>query len=240
MFLERARDPSVVANVYRAAPMKMYLPPPGTKPSRRGVLKKGLLGGALLALGGGGFLFTRKSVEVDLPGDGLLVLTPREFAILTALSWRMIAKRDGFPGVEDLQVARGCDRILSLVDATALTETKQLLMLLENALPNFLFGRRAKTFSTMSTDEQDAVLAEWQTSRITLRRTGFTALRGLVLAAYFQSDKTWAAVGYPGPLPGIHDPNAPVWKGGGVERPVGNGTFRDVAVQPAVVDGGTP
>ncbi len=44
-------------------------------------------------------------------------------------------------------------------------------------------------------------------------------------------------------LPGVmgnFDPNAPVWKGGGVERPVGNGTFHEVAPQPAAVDGGTP
>lgn len=219
--------------------MKMYLPPPGQKPTRRGVLRKGLLGGALLALGGGAFLFTRKSVEVDLPADGLLVLTPREYAIVSALAWRLVPRREGFPSVETVQVARACDRILSLVDATALEETKQLLMLLENALPNFLLGRRLSTFTTMSTDAQDAVLTEWQTSRITLRRTGYTALRGLVMAGYFSSQATWAAIGYPGPLAGIHDPEAPVWRGGGAERPIGNGTFRDEPVAPAV-DGGTP
>jgi hypothetical protein len=217
--------------------MKMYLPPPGSKPTRRGFLKKGLVGGALLALGGGAFLFTRKSVSVEPPADGLKVLTEREFAVLTALSYRLVPRREGFPGVEVVQVARACDRILSLVDPTALTEMKQLLMLFENALPNFLFGRRASTFSTMSTDDQDAVLDEWQTSRLTVRRTGYTALRGLVMAGYFQSDQTWAGMRYPGPFPGIHDPNAPVWKGGGAERPAGNGTF--VAPAPAV-DGGTP
>lgn len=219
--------------------MKMYLPPPGSKPTRRGFLKKGLLGGALLALGGGAFLFTRKSVAVDPPADGLLALTEREFAVITALSWRLVPKRDGFPSVGDVQVARACDRILALVDPSALTEMKQLLMLLENALPNFLFGRRASTFSTMSTDDQDAVLREWQSSRITVRRTGYTALRGLVMAGYFQSDTTWAGAGYGGPLPGIHDPNAPVWKGADVERPVGNGTFREAAPAHAP-DGGTP
>ncbi|MCA2977829.1 MAG: gluconate 2-dehydrogenase subunit 3 family protein [Myxococcaceae bacterium] len=220
--------------------MKMYLPPPGAAPSRRGVLKKGLIGGALLALGSGAYLFTRKSVEVDPPSDGLLVLSLREFAVVTALAWRLLPRREGFPSVDSLQVARGCDRILTMVDATAVDETKQLLLLLENALPNFLFGGRASTFTKLSTDAQDAVLREWQTSRVTLRRTGYTALRGLVMASYFASEKTWPAVGYPGPLPGIHDPNAPVWKGGGVERPLGNGTFREELLAPADVDGGTP
>jgi hypothetical protein len=217
--------------------MKMYLPPPGAKPARRGVLKKGLIGGALLAVGGGGFLFSRKSVDVELPGDGLQSLTAREFAIVSALSYRLIPHRQGFPTVDSVQVARGCDRILTLVDDTALRETKQLLMLFENALPNFLFGRRPRTFSTMSTDDQDAVLSEWQTSRITLRRTGYSALRSLVMAAYFSSPSTWPAIGYPGPLPGIHDASASVWKGGGVERPIGNGTFRQAMPS---LDGGTP
>lgn len=213
----------------------MYLPPPGAKPTRRGVLKKGLLGGVLLAVGGSVFLATRKSVQVELPSDGLRELTPREFAVVTALAWRLLPKRDGFPSVDAVEVGKNADRIVALLDPSAIKETKQLLMLLENALPNFLFGRRASTFTTMSTDEQDAVLNEWRQSGIALRRTGFTALRSLVNAAYFSSPATWPAVGYPGPPPGIHDPNAPVWKGG--ERPVGNGTFLETE---APRDGGTP
>ncbi len=214
----------------------MYLPPPGARQSRRGVLRKGLFGGALLALGGTGFLASRSSVEVDLPSDGLLVLTPREYAVISAIAWRLIPRKDGFPTVETVQVARQADRILSVVDSTALAETKQLLMLFENALPNFLLGRRPTAFTRMSGDDQDAVLAEWQTSRLTLRRTGFMALRGVIMASYFGSPLTWAAVGYPGPPAGVVDPTAPVWKGAGVERPVGNGTF----VEAPAVDGGAP
>lgn len=219
--------------------MKMYLPPPGAKPTRRGVLKKGLLGGVLLAVGGSAFLATRKSVQVEVPPDGLRELSPREFAVVTALAWRLVPKREGFPSVDVVEVGKNADRIVALLDPTAIKETKQLLLLLENALPNFLFGRRAQTFTTMSTDEQDAVLDEWRQSGITLRRTGFTALRSLVNAAYFSSPLTWPAIGYPGPLPGIHDPNAPVWKGGGAERPVGNGTFLEPQPTQAA-DGGAP
>ncbi len=51
--------------------MKMYLPPRGAKQSRRGFLKKGLFGGALLALGGGGYLATRSSAQLPLPAEGL-------------------------------------------------------------------------------------------------------------------------------------------------------------------------
>ncbi len=205
--------------------MKMYLPPRGAKQSRRGFLKKGLLGGVVLAMGGGGYLLTRPSVDVPVPGEGLLVLTAKEFAVLSALAPRLVPARAGFPSVDDIRVAFNCDRILAQVDESALQELKQLLMLFENALPNFLFGGRTTPFTRLSTSDQDAVLWEWMSSALTIRRTGFLALRGLVMAAYYGSSKTWPAVGYPGPPAGIHDPNAPVWKGGDVPRPVGNGTF---------------
>ena len=75
-------------------------------------------------------------------------------------------------------------------------------------------------------------LNEWRDSRLTLRRTGYRALRGLALAAYYGNPATWIAVGYGGPPPGIHDPNAPVWKGGDEVRPVGNGTMLEQAGTP--------
>jgi hypothetical protein len=202
--------------------MKMYLPPRGAKQSRRGFLQKGLFGGAILALGGGAFLATRPSLELPLPPEGLLVLSAREFALLQALAGRFIPVRSGFPSVEEMRVAYSCDRILAQVDETALHELKQLMMLFENALPNFVFGRRTKPFTALTGEDQDTVLGEWSRSSLTLRRTGLLALRGLVMAAYYGNAKTWVAVGYPGPPQGLYDPNAPVWKGEG-SRPLGLG-----------------
>ncbi len=217
--------------------MKMYLPPRGAKQSRRGFLQKGLFGGALLALGGGGFLASRSSLEVPLPPEGLLAFSPREFAVVFALANRFIPVRTGFVPADDLRVAYNCDRIMAQVDESALRELKQLLMLFENALPNFLFGRRTKPFTTLPTTEQEVVLSEWMNSSVTLRRTGFLALRSLVVAAYYGSSKTWESVGYPGPPAGIHDPAAPVWKGGGLERPVGLGSYHEPETAPTPTEG---
>jgi hypothetical protein len=49
------------------------------------------------------------------------------------------------------------------------------------------------------------------TSRISVRRTGFRALKRLVTAAYYSSPETFAAVGYPGPPIGAtrREPPAP-------------------------------
>jgi hypothetical protein len=200
--------------------MKMYLPPPGEKASRRSLLRKGLWGGLLLALGGGGFLALRKGPVVRLPA-GLQVLDEREYAVVAALVARIIPRRQGFPPAEELETAVAVDRILSQEDESARREVRQLLLLFENALPTLLFGGRTQPFTALATDEQDQVLEEWQTSRLTLRRSGYLALRTLVNAAYYGHPAVWPAVGYPGPPPGVYHPEAPVWKGGTTPRPSG-------------------
>lgn len=217
--------------------MKMYLPPKG-EPPRRGFLKKGLFGGLLLALGGGGWLFTRKGNPVPVP-EGIQNLSPSEYAVMWALVQRFVPTREGFPSADSMQTGLACDRVIGLMEEVTRGEIKQLLMLFENALPNFLFGGRTVPFTQLDPSEQDRVIEEWRDSSLTLRRTGFSALRGIVMAAYYAQKAVWPALGYPGPLPGIHDPNAPVWKGGDEARPQGNGVQHEAAPEPAL-DGGTP
>jgi hypothetical protein len=200
----------------------MYLPPAGQ--ARRSILKRGLVGGAVLALGGGTALFLRQGKEWELPPEGLLTLSPREYAVVMALAARMVPVSGEFPSLDKVRVGFNADRILTQVDPTALKEMKQLLNLFENALPNFLFGFRFSPFTQLRDAEQDEVIGEWSRSTLTVRRTGHTALRGLVLAAYFVKRETWAAVGYPGP-PNLHDPDAPVWKGNGLPRPPSPGIW---------------
>lgn len=204
--------------------MKMYLPPRGAPDSRRGFLKKGMFGGLLLALGGGGFLATRRGAQVMIPA-GLQVLNASEYGVMWAIVQRFAPVREGFPAADALNTTVAADGIIALLEDVTRDEIKQLLMLFENALPNFLFGGRTVPFTQLNPTEQEEVLAEWRDSRLTLRRTGYRALRGISIAAYYGNKATWSAVGYPGPPPGLHDPNAPVWKGGGEPRPIGNGTM---------------
>jgi hypothetical protein len=202
----------------------MYLPPPGQ--SRRGFLKRGVFGGALLALGGGGFLALRASKKVPLPPEGLLALDETEYAVAHALGERMAPSRASFPTAETVRVAFNVDRILARADPGVCSESKQLLKLFESALSGFLFGGRVDPFTQLPPDEQDQVLKEWQHSRITIRRTGFEALHTIFMAAYYGSPLTWPAVGYSGPPPGFWQKDAPAWKGEG-PRPEGNGVFHD-------------
>ncbi len=59
--------------------------PPSIPVGRRGFLKKGIFGGLILAVCGGGFLATRRSRSVPLPPQELKVLDPSEYAVLMAI-----------------------------------------------------------------------------------------------------------------------------------------------------------
>jgi len=196
---------------------------------RRSFLKKGLLGGLLLAIGGLGFLASRRSRLAPLPPQGLKVLDPSEYAVLMAIAARMVPGGEGFPSVQEVGVGLNADGILVRTDPAAAKEVKQLLKLFENALAGFIFSARIRPFTQLALEEQDQVLEDWESSRLEIRRTGFTALRTLVLASYFGSPLSWPAVHYPGPPPGFHQPDAPAWRGGGEKRPDGNGVFHPEA-----------
>src|SRR5262244_777148 len=196
---------------------------------RRGFLKKGIFGGAILALGGAGFLVSRRSRTIPLPPEGLKVLDATEYAVLTAIASRLVPGGEGFPSIAEVGVGLNADEILARTEPAAAAEVKQLLKLFENALAGFIFSARIRPFTQLPPEEQDQVLEEWQSSRLEIRRTGFTALRTLVLASYFGSPLSWPAVHYPGPPPGFHQPDAPVWRGGGEKRPDGNGVFHPEA-----------
>lgn len=192
---------------------------------RRSFLKKGIFGGFLLALGGAGFLASRRSRLLPPPAQGLLILDATEYAVLTSIAARMVPGGEGFPKVQEVDVGVIADQILARSDPAVAKEVKQLLNLFENALAGFLFSGRIRPFTSLAAGDQDRVLQEWESSRLDIRRTGFSALRTLVIAGYFGSPLSWSAVHYPGPPQGFHQPDAPVWRGGGEKRPEGNGVF---------------
>lgn len=195
--------------------------------SRRSFLKKGLFGGAVLAVGGAGLLLSRHSRRVPIPAAGLKVLDELEFAVLCAISRRIVPSQPAKPSIESYDVALNADRILVQVGSSAQAEVKQLLKLFENALIGFAFGLRVHPFTQLPDAEQDAVLSEWENSRLLIRRTGFQAIRTLAVAAYYGSSASWPVTGYPGPPAGFFQPEATLWLGGPEKRPDGNGVFHE-------------
>jgi len=163
--------------------------------TRRRFLKRGLLGGFLLATAGGlglGLWPTRQDAN---PRRALKLLDERGFAILAAIAARTVR----VPGADPIEIAHRVDETLSLGVPEARKDFTQLLLLFENALAGFVFDGRAKPFTRLSPEAQDAVLLSWRNSRVALRRGGYHALRKLTLAAHWSNPDHWAAVGYPGP-----------------------------------------
>ncbi len=187
---------------------------PGEKEGRRGFLKKGLVGAALLAVGGGTWLVTRRTRPAPALGGGpLRALSPEEATVVLAIADRLVPERSGFPRPLEVGVPRKVDAMIALAHPATQKEVRQLLRLFENALTALLFDGQFRPFTASSPRGQDDWLRRWARSRITLRRSGFQALKKLVYAAYFGSPETWEAIGYPGPPPlpppVVHEPPAP-------------------------------
>ena len=165
--------------------------------NRRSFLKLGLLGGGALALGS--LTLATRSTLLRTPASPLKLLTAQEFSILAAVADRVCPAHEAFPAPEAMHVAERVDALLANAHPGLSGEIRQLLHLFENGLANFLFDRRPRAFTQMDGAEQDATLNDWRHSSITVRRTGYKALTGLVTAAYYSNPATYAAVGYPGP-----------------------------------------
>jgi hypothetical protein len=167
--------------------------------TRRSLLKKGLLGAALLTIGGTAAVALKKTrATVPLP-VGLKVFSPAEYQVFAAIARRVVAAGPGHPSPDDVEVALKADRVLALGHPSVQKEFKQLLMLFENGLTGALTGTGLATFTSSRGKAQDARLNAWARSRIPLFRTGFQAMKRLSAACYYASAPAWAATGYPGP-----------------------------------------
>jgi hypothetical protein len=161
---------------------------------RRSLLKKGLLGGLLLLLGGGTGLAYFPSRDGFAVPQQLLSLTPARFQVLAAVAERIVPS-----GADGAAVALEVDRLLSYAVVETRQDIEKLLGLFENALPGLLLDGRALPFTRLSEAGQDEVLESWRTSRLALRRSGYQALRKLCMVAYWTQPSAWAAVGYDPP-----------------------------------------
>ena len=186
---------------------------------RRSFLKKGLLGGAVLVLGGAGIALqpTRRFAS---PTAALQVLDDRGFQVMAAIAARIVS----FEGVDVVAVTHRVDEALACAAPEAQTDIAKVLGLFENALPGLLLDGRARPFTQLDSAAQDRVLEAWRDSRLVLRRSAYQALRKLCLGACYGDPAMWRAIRYPGPpvlgglfyddsKAGAIEPPAPVAKG---------------------------
>ena len=169
--------------------------------TRRRFLRVSLLSGAALS---GALLLSRlgRRDGIDGPdgrGAGLRCLSAREYQVLQAAARRLLdgATPEVGPGQGTIDVARWADGYLHGLDPGLAGDVKGLLQILERSPVAAL---RLTPFSALGPAEQEAVLRDWQNSHLALRRQGFQALKSLCALAYYQDARSFASIGYSGPL----------------------------------------
>jgi hypothetical protein len=175
-------------------------PPAGL--DRRRFLKRGLVGGVLLAGAGAVPLALRSTRLGAPPRRPLALLSLEEHAVLAAVAAR-IAPGPGadarWPSAEALDCAGKVDALMARVHPEVGADFRKLLHLFENALVGLVVCGSPRPFTRAMPAEQDARLQAWRTSRVALLRSGYLALKRLVHATYYSSPEIYALVGYPGP-----------------------------------------
>src|SRR5947209_5072135 len=168
--------------------------------SRRGLLKKTLGGGVLLAVAGSVPLALRKT-KLREPRTKLRFFTAAEYSIWAAVADRVLAtdataataepEQIGAPGPApapaEIDVAGKADAFLAPLPASDAKDLKQLLALFDNALFSLATLGPPTPFTQQAPEQQDAHLRSWATSRLAIRRTGYQALKRLCCAMYFSS-----------------------------------------------------
>jgi Gluconate 2-dehydrogenase subunit 3 len=173
-----------------------------TSPGRRRLLKRGLVGGALLVLCGLAPLALRSTLVRSKPRRALRLLSEDEHAILTAVAARF-APGDGagptWPTSDALDCAGKIDALLATTHPEVGAEFRRLLRLFESAVFGLAFTGTPTPFTRLDAAAQDARLEAWRRSRLALLRSGYQAMKRLSHAVYYSSPEVYALVGYPGP-----------------------------------------
>jgi hypothetical protein len=160
---------------------------------RRTFLRTGVLAGALL---GGAALVGRHLSGYSLDGETarkLRALSAKEFLVLQAVARRILASDGPAPSCDEVEAPLHADAYLARLDEALRSDLRALLHLFEHG--SSLKGR----FTRMSGEQQDRVLAAWESSGSGLKRRGFQALKTLCLFGYWRDDRTWPHIGYSGP-----------------------------------------
>jgi hypothetical protein len=161
---------------------------------RRSILKVGVLGGVVLAVGGAALSLrpSNNGVALEQP---LLSLSPGAFYVLVQVAARIMRGTASMP----VTIAHRVDGAIARLPRAAQRDLDTVLVLLDNAVSGLIFARRPTTFSSLDGDAQDAFLKSWRDSRIALLRGAYNSLRKLCLAAHYATPDAFADAAYPGP-----------------------------------------
>lgn len=118
--------------------------------------------------------------------------------LLGAIVERMVFTGDpAMPLARDTDAVFVIDQALLQADGDVREQLGWLLRLFDWG--PILFQGRFARFRSLTDEERDDYIRGWATSRFTLRRIGFQALKNLSMLGYYAHESTWRGIGYHGP-----------------------------------------
>ncbi|MCP3986500.1 MAG: hypothetical protein GY723_19125 [bacterium] len=164
--------------------------------TRRAFLRSTGLATSLTALSG---LSAVPALTSEGASGSAPFLSEDDTEVLTQIVERMVASdASGAPPVRETGAIAAIERLLQQLDPS-LTQDLPLAIRLFDWGPivfDFTFTR----FVNMDAEAQDESIRCWMSSRISLRREAYAALRNLALLGYYSQDEVWPGIGYRGPL----------------------------------------
>lgn len=167
--------------------------------SRRGLLKVGLLGSALLATAG--LTATLSGCSASTPKTGFAVLRESDLPFLQALIPVLLA--GAVKPAQMAEAVRGTleslDYSLNHVSPELLKLTVQLFDVLAMPITRGPLTGVWGSWDNASPADVQAFLDRWQNSSIGLLKMGHASLLQLVMMSWYSRAESWAHCGYPGP-----------------------------------------
>ncbi|HEX5842085.1 MAG TPA: twin-arginine translocation pathway signal protein [Pseudomonas sp.] len=167
--------------------------------SRRGLLKVGLLGSALLATAG--LTATLSGCSASTPKTGFAVLRESDLPFLQALIPVLLA--GAVKPAQMAEAVRGTleslDYSLNHVSPELLKLTVQLFDVLAMPITRGPLTGVWGSWDNASSADVQAFLERWQNSSIGLLKMGHASLLQLVMMSWYSRAESWAHCGYPGP-----------------------------------------
>jgi hypothetical protein len=177
-------------------------------PTRRKWLQSLVVGGALSALGGAVALVRTGGYEVaPTTAAKLRSLAPWQYVVVRDVARRVVAPdvTQGVPMADDVGVAEFVDGYLVDLRPSQRRDLFAFLRYTEQLAP---FGSGfLHRFTELSPFDQDAVLGALESSSSERLRAGFQAMKGLVMMGYYRDPRTFAILGYKGPLVADAEPS---------------------------------
>ena len=130
--------------------------------------------------------------------DGLHVLDAHEYRTLQSLVEVMLPKTSAIPlDPESMDLPRAFDAFLADEPEHNVKDLKKALVLIE--FGPLAFDQKVTTFSRLDVADRAAHWSEWALSDNLLRRQVSIAMRKFFNLVYFDHERVWPYIGYPGP-----------------------------------------